>query len=195
MTRLEKLVIELEAQKAVDRAAGKTAIARKKLSAPMQIVVDKYAPKCVYDHGCGRGSDIEILRNHHQVSAWGYDPQHFPAWSLPAYEVRNGLDTITCFYVLNVIEDKEVRTAVVKDLLKMVEPGRQLFLAVRTDKIVGELCGDGVRMKSGSFQKSFKRGELYNLVLDLLPSYKINFGGFGLEYINKGMVRVTRKAE
>jgi hypothetical protein len=117
---------------------------------------------------------------------------HKPACSLPAYEVRNGLDTITCFYVLNVIEDPAVRTAVVTDLLKMVVPGRQLFIAVRTDKIVGEPCGDGVRMKSGSFQKSFKKGELFSFVLDVILS---NFSGYYLEYVNKSMVRVTRKAE
>ena len=73
----------------------RTAIERKKVSAPMKFLEDEgHLEGRVLDYGCGRGFDAGAL------GLESYDPYFFP-------EVPKGkFDTITCNYVLNVVDEE-----------------------------------------------------------------------------------------
>lgn len=100
----------------------KTAIKRKKLSAPMRkLLKDGWIVGRSLDYGCGRGDDSYFL------SMFRYDPHYFPV------KPTGQFDTITCNYVLNVIESPNERVEVlriIKDLL--TEKGNAL-ITVRND--------------------------------------------------------------
>jgi DNA phosphorothioation-associated putative methyltransferase len=165
--------------------AGKTALTRNKLSMPMQIIVDKFQPKVVFDYGCGKGDDIKHLEQK-GIVAYGFDPNHQPE---PIKAMPN-LDTISCLYVLNVVENIEERRAIVLKLANMLTPSIRLFFAVRTDSFSGAKCGDGVRMSTGSFQKSYRKGELPFFILDTLKQTGRTYSVFN---IDKGIALVTLK--
>jgi DNA phosphorothioation-associated putative methyltransferase len=84
----------------------KTAIARREVSKPLQMIVQHgiVAPgRTLLDYGCGRGDDIAALREG-GIEAWGWDP----------YYARDGrldeADVVNLGFVVNVIEDPEERS-------------------------------------------------------------------------------------
>ena len=101
----------------------KTAIARKKPSAPMkQLDLNNRLLGRVLDYGCGRGYDA----SHYDTDS--YDPHYQPV-------MPDGLfDTIVCNYVLNVIESVAAREAVVADILSRLGDNGRAYITVRTDK-------------------------------------------------------------
>ena len=77
-----------------------TAIARTRLSAPMQWLVDHNLidlDRPALDYGCGLGTDAAIL------GMDGYDPYHKP--NTIHLDSPNRYKTITCHYVLNVLNN------------------------------------------------------------------------------------------
>lgn len=101
----------------------RTAIKRTRLSAPMAALnkKDKIVGRCM-DYGCGRGFDADAL------SMERYDPHFSP-------KLPTGLfDTITCNFVLNVIEDEEERIQVLQDIQSRLVSGGNAYITVRTDK-------------------------------------------------------------
>ncbi len=100
-----------------------TAIGRKKPSAPMSLLNNSgRLVGRVLDYGCGRGFDVK----HFGIA--GFDPHFSP-------DMPSGLfDTITCNYVLNVIECGEERFAVIKDIKSRLYPGGRAYITVRNDK-------------------------------------------------------------
>lgn len=108
-----------------------------------------------FDYGCGRGGDVERLTRA-GVAASGWDPAHAPdAPIAPA-------DVVNLGYVVNVIEDRAERAAVVRrawDLAQAV-----LVVAARPDWEAGQLQGqprgDGLMTSKGTFQKFFAQDEL-----------------------------------
>lgn len=106
-----------------------TAIARSKMSAPMANLL-KLDLLCgdILDFGCGRGSDVELVRPVADGKVEGYDPYHRPT-------TPNGLfDTITCNFVLNVIPDEDERALVVLQILSLLKIGGSAYITVRDDK-------------------------------------------------------------
>ncbi len=103
--------------------AYKTAMARKKPSAPMARL--KAAGRLVgvmLDYGCGKGYDAD----HFCMDS--YDPHYQPVMPLGTY------DTITCNFVLNVIESVEEREQVIQDIRDRLNRGGRAYITVRTDK-------------------------------------------------------------
>ncbi len=100
-----------------------TAISRKKLSAPMRHLCNAalLVGRCL-DYGCGRGFDAD------ELEMVGYDPHH------RTRKPRGKFDTITCNYVLNVIESASERASVVAVLRSLLRKGGKAYISVRNDK-------------------------------------------------------------
>ena len=101
----------------------RTAISRKKLSAPMQFL-QKQARLFdrMLDYGCGRGDDADKL------GMKKYDPHYFPEF------VGGGFEVVTCNYVLNVIENPHERGNVERRIIGKLVPGGDAYITVRNDK-------------------------------------------------------------
>jgi SAM-dependent methyltransferase len=106
----------------ISEASKLTAIKRKKLSSPMKYLYDECLISSNHlDYGCGRGDDADTL------FCDKYDPNWFPEKPQTRY------DSITCVYVLNVIEEHKEREAVIKDIKGLLNPGGKAYIAVRRD--------------------------------------------------------------
>jgi hypothetical protein len=103
--------------------AYKTATVRKKPSAPMvRLAADGRLVGRMLDYGCGRGCDADTYGMDR------YDPHYYP-------DVPDGqFDTITCNYVLNVIEVESTRLHILWDIQARLAQGGRAYITVRTDK-------------------------------------------------------------
>ncbi len=120
-------------------SSAKTAISRKTLSAPMRVLSRrKLLCGATLDYGCGRGFDADYL------DIQGYDPHWRNDESIlfPMY-----YNTITCNYVLNVIESQDEREKVLDHIFWLLAPKGIAYITVRRDG--HELKG---KTKSGSWQ-------------------------------------------
>ena len=101
----------------------KTAIKRNKVSAPMRYLAENgLLTGELLDFGCGRGDDAERL------SMDKYDPFYAP--SVP----KKQYDTITCNYVLNVIEFSISRYETLRRIEKLLKDDGTAYITVRRDK-------------------------------------------------------------
>lgn len=146
----------------------KTAIARSKVSKPMQrIMAVSDKRRNVLDYGCGRGSDVDLLK----ADGWkiqGFDPHFYP--TMP----RGNFFLVTCNYVLNVLDDPQEREDVIKEAWAKVKTGGTLFLSVRSKTTIDHAADIGewachkdgyISSESkGTFQKGFTESELENLI-------------------------------
>lgn len=79
----------------------------------------------VLDFGCGFGKDVEVLKQiGYNIS--GYDKYYFPEYPTKKF------DTITCFYVLNVLMPEE-QANVLMEISQLLKPGGKAYFAVRRD--------------------------------------------------------------
>ena len=111
----EKLSIEETLKR-----SGKTAIKRKKVSAPMRRLLERdLLVGDVLDYGCGFGYDADTL------GFAAYDVNHRPKfpWSVK-------FNTITMIYVLNTLPSK-LRRATVRNARRLLMPGGHLYAAWR----------------------------------------------------------------
>ena len=116
-----------------------TAIARKNPSAPMKWLCAK---DClvgdILDYGCGRGKDVAWLNS--KVDEEGLEGQHvigFDPYYAPNTIVNgmsNCFDTITCNFVLNVIEGCQDRENVIHHIKGLLRPNGRAYVAIRADK-------------------------------------------------------------
>jgi hypothetical protein len=107
----------------IEGNSHKTAMSRNKPSAPM--VRLKGSGRLVgnmLDYGCGKGYDA----SHFGMDS--YDPYYQPVMPLGTF------DTITCNFVLNVIESPEAREAVIADIRSRLSRDGRAYITVRTDK-------------------------------------------------------------
>ena len=101
-----------------------TAMKRTRLSSPMQHLYDEGLISSNHlDYGCGRGDDADLLM------CDKYDP-NFQWNEFPAKKY----DSISCIYVLNVIESSNEREDVVGKVMSLLNPGGKAYFAVRRDK-------------------------------------------------------------
>ena len=103
-----------------------TAISRKSISRPMSYLCSMGLLKGrVLDYGCGLGQDVERLADR-GVNIHGYDPHHQPDLT------RGKFDTITCNYVLNVIDEHE-RLTVLAHIRTLLRKDGVAYITVRRD--------------------------------------------------------------
>jgi len=101
----------------------KTAGTRYRPSAPMKrLAADNRLVGFTLDYGCGKGYDA------HYYGMESYDPYFQPDMPIANF------DTITCNYVLNVIESPVAREAVVQDIRSRLNPGGIAYITVRNDR-------------------------------------------------------------
>jgi len=103
--------------------AWKTAIGRKAPSVPMRRLATEGVIKGrSLDYGCGRGFDAK------HFGMESYDPHYQP-------DKPDGLfETITCNYVLNVLESDECREYVLRDIQSRLTDDGVAYITVRNDK-------------------------------------------------------------
>ena len=119
-----------------------TAKERKTPSAPMRYLADRgLLSGHTLDYGCGRGFDAEYYKTHR------YDPYYFP---IPIFD--NSYDTITCHYVLNVVDKKEEKE-ILLNINKLLKESGVAYLTVRRN-----IEKEGFTSK-GTYQR--------NVILDL----------------------------
>ena len=98
-----------------------TAIGRKKPSTPMLFLYSaNLLNGRMLDYGCGHGFDAEYYKMDK------YDPHYFPRFPKGKY------DTVTCHYVLNVV-NKETVPQIVSAVLSLLEDNGVAFFTVRRD--------------------------------------------------------------
>lgn len=139
-------------------ARHRSAMRRGALSRPLAAAVAHglvCPERSVFDFGCGRGDDVSRLRAL-GVQADGWDPAFFPA------EHRQAADVVNLGFVVNVIEDRRERAAVLQDAWQLARS--VLVVAARmvweAKTLRGMSHGDGVVTGRGTFQKLFSQEEL-----------------------------------
>jgi hypothetical protein len=100
-----------------------TAIARKTASVPMRGLsgAGRITGRAL-DYGCGRGCDADTFGMER------FDPHYSPDMPVGRF------DTITCNYVLNVIESAEERLRVMRDIQDRLTDDGVAYITVRNDK-------------------------------------------------------------
>jgi DNA phosphorothioation-associated putative methyltransferase len=137
----------------------KTAIRRYDLSRPLKTAIqdrilnDEYT---VFDYGCGRGDDIEVLQiMKFQCSGW--DPTHRPNTE------QTKADIVNLGFVVNVIEDQDERKDALVQAYKLSQ--KALIVSALLDissnqSIYAKEHGDGHVTSRSTFQKLYTQFEL-----------------------------------
>ena len=108
--------------------SGKTAIARGTGSLPTRWLRSKgLIEGSVLDYGCGKGADVDYLRNF-AMFVNGYDPNHRPDDSVLQYKY----DTVLCQYVFNTLP-KEYEDQLLDKLSQCLAIGGVAYISVRRD--------------------------------------------------------------
>lgn len=140
----------------------KTAIRRGDFSRPVKCLFrdSLIGPEVsVFDYGCGRGEDLELLAER-GISCAGWDPAYRP--DAPVHEA----DVVNLGYVVNVIEKPEER---VETLLRAWSLCRRLLVVSAQVIMAGRgkapvEFGDGILTTRGTFQKFYEQSELKTFI-------------------------------
>lgn len=152
----------------------RAAIFRSNLSRPLRLAVEAglLSPGCqVFDYGCGRGGDVERLREMGYGVA-GWDPYYQPDVPPRAAEIVN------LGYVINVIENEaERREALVKAWALTQNVLIVAAQVVLEDARHGSIAyGDGVITQRNTFQKYYEQEELKHYIDQVLGVDAIPLG-------------------
>lgn len=105
-----------------------TAIARTKLSQPMKYLNDNSLIKGrSLDYGCGKGFDADDL------GMYKYDPFHFSSEPWLSQINPYSFETVTCNYVLNVIQDETDLIECIKSVQSLLTQNGTAYISVRRD--------------------------------------------------------------
>lgn len=147
----------------------RTAINRSGLSRPFQYLARHGfldGDNRVFDYGCGRGGDLELLRGN-GIQAAGWDPHFAPDQPLEAADVVN------LGFVINVVEDARERgEALSKAFVLAVSAmlGKDSFFDA------GRSFEDGIITSRDTFQKYFTQTELKDYIESVLQAEAIAVG-------------------
>jgi len=155
-------------------ARHKTAIDRHKLSQPMQALArHNYlsGDYSVLDYGCGKGDDVRELEAH-GINVTGWDPTHRPD------EKYRTNDIVNLGFVLNVIEDRQERTATLLNSWKHTAKLLIVSVMVAGESIINQFkpYKDGVITSRNTFQKYFSQGEIRYYIESSLDETAIAVG-------------------
>ena len=157
----------------VDVARHRTAIMRRDLSQPVQMLVSHRIvteSTTILDYGCGQGDDVAALAAN-GFQAFGWDPHYAPDGP------RRPADIVNLGFVLNVIEDRHERAETLmaaygfarRALSVAVMPlGKYTFDGLRP-------YGDGYVTARGTFQKYFAQQELRDFIAQALGEPPVAF--------------------
>ncbi|WP_158537304.1 DNA phosphorothioation-associated putative methyltransferase [Humitalea rosea] len=157
----------------VDVVRHRTAIARRDLSQPVQLLVNHRILTeidTVLDYGCGQGDDVAALAAN-GFQAHGWDPHYAPDG------LRRPADVVNLGFVLNVIEDRHERAETLtaayrfarRALCVAVMPiGKYSFGALRPH-------GDGYLTARETFQKYFAQQELRDFIAETVGEAPVAF--------------------
>ena len=160
----------------------KTAIARNKLSTPMQSLLrHNYfeGQYTLFDYGCGKGDDLTILREN-GVEAKGWDPVYNPD------EPKNPSDIVNLGFVINVIENPKERKETLQEAYKQTNKILVISAMLGGESITSQFkkYGDGIVTSRNTFQKYYTQNELKNYIADTLNESPVAIGP-GLFYVFK----------
>lgn len=125
-----------------------TAIERDKISFPMNWLKKRgVLTGKILDFGCGLGTDVQILKKE------GYDVDGYDNYYFKNYPIRK-FDTITCIYVLNVLDSFE-QSNVLLSVSALLNHGGKAFFVVRRD-VVHEGFRIHKKHKKPTFQTNVK---------------------------------------
>ena len=135
----------------------RTAIDRKKLSQPMQIIAEhsyQNGEYSVLDYGCGKGDDLRELEAH-GLDVSGWDPAHNPEGLL------TNSDIVNLGFVLNVIEDKDERIDCLHRAWNYADKLLIASVMVAGESTINHFTPyrDGVITSRNTFQKYFAQSE------------------------------------
>lgn len=150
-----------------------TAIHRKSPSYPLKQIFNylEYDNK-ILDYGCGHGYDLCYLKEL-GFNIKGYD-KYIKKYS-EDINIEDKFDVINCFYVLNVIADENERIEVLSFIKNTMKIDSILYIAVRSIeefkrfKGAYEIHNDGIVTRRKTFQKYFRKDELYTLIRKVFP--------------------------
>jgi hypothetical protein len=137
------------------------------VSAPAKAHAGIVKGKTVLDFGAGKGADVPFYEQAGAKKVAKYDPNHAP--EMPA----GTFDVVTNTFVGNVLP-KEARHSMWKEAYGKAK--EKLVVSVRSDKIPGKAYEDGVITSKGTFQRSYKKGELVEELQKLFPDATVEKG-------------------
>ena len=132
-----------------------TAIVRTNLSAPIQLLLKHGlldSSSTFFDYGCGRGSDIEVLKGN-GISASGWDPHY--AKENP----KSPAKVVNLGFVVNVIEDPAERVEAIQSAFELCEGVMSVGVMLYSGDAPGRPYADGFLTSRNTFQKYFSQTE------------------------------------
>lgn len=114
-----------------------------------------------FDYGCGDGSDLKALQEL-GVAAEGWDPSTAPDASLKEADIVN------LGYVLNTIEDHEVRTEALQTAYALAQELLVVSVYLFNQNVSGEPFRDGLLLEDHTFQKYYTPQLLSDLIEEQL---------------------------
>jgi DNA phosphorothioation-associated putative methyltransferase len=156
----------------------RTAIHRYQCSRPVALALSDgliSGETTFFDFGCGRGSDVRLLKARHIV-ADGWDPYHRPKTS------HRPADVVNLGYVLNVIEDVTERSEVLRRAYELAQ--QVLIVAVRVDRMPEGtvVFGDGQVTCANTFQKIYAQSE-FREYLESALGRRAHIAALGVAYV------------
>ena len=140
----------------------RTAIDRDRLSAPMQYLARHgylNGDYSILDYGCGKGHDLLELEAH-GVDAAGWDPELRPDGP------RRVSDVVNVGFVINVIENRAERIAVLKQAFELTKRVLAIAVMIGGEGTIQKFrpYKDGVITSRNTFQKYFSQSELRSFI-------------------------------
>lgn len=152
----------------------KTAIDRNQLSAPMKLLARHGyldGDNNILDYGCGKGDDLTELESH-GLDCIGWDPVYRPDSDvLPS-------DIVNLGFVLNVIEDRDERSATLKRAWNYTNKLLVVSVMVAGESVIRqyEPYKDGVITSINTFQKYYSQSEIRSYLETILDESAIAIG-------------------
>lgn len=137
-----------------------TALSRTSLSAPVQLLLRHgllQPGRSFFDYGCGRGGDIESLREMGYEGS-GWDPHYAPD------SLRIAADVVNLGFVINVIEDPAERIEALTYAFGLARVALSVGVMLAGGDTPGKPFRDGYLTSRNTFQKYFSQAEFKDLV-------------------------------
>lgn len=157
-----------------------TALSRTGISAPVQQLIRLgllSKATTFFDYGCGRGTDIEALREV-GISSKGWDPHYAPQNLIEEAVVVN------LGFVVNVIEDPVERIDAISKAFSLTSGVLAISVMLYGNGNPGKPFRDGFITSRNTFQKYFTQGEFKAYLEDILH-YEVFMVSPGVAFVFK----------